>query len=123
MKKMATKKVRTPGVRDIGIDVPPPTATCKDKNCPFHGTLRVRGQQFDGTCVSARMTLTAIVEREYLRFVHKYERYEKRTKRFKVHNPPCLGIQVGDKVRLIECRPLSKTVSFVAIARIPGVPA
>jgi len=120
---MPEKKVTAPPARDIGIDVPPPAAACEDKNCPFHGSLRVRGQVFDGTVVSARMTRTAVVEREYLRYVHKYERFEKRTKRFKVHNPPCLGIQVGDGVRLIECRPLSKTVSFVAIARFPGVPA
>ena len=31
---------------------------------------------------------------------------------------PCLGLKVGDKVRIAECRPLSKTVSFVVIEKV-----
>ncbi len=101
--------------RDIGIDVPAPAKACDDRHCPFHGTLPVRGQLFEGTVVSARMQLTVVVEREYLRYIRKYERYEKRTKRFMAHNPPCLDLKVGDRVVLMECRPVSKTVAFVAI--------
>lgn len=101
--------------RDIGIDVPKPSKGCDDRHCPFHGTLPVRGQTFEGTVVSARMERTVVVEREYLRFITKYERYEKRTKRFCVHSPPCLELKEGDRVVLMECRPIAKTVSFVAI--------
>ena len=107
--------------RNIGLDVPPPQGTCEDLRCPFHGALRVRGQSFEGVVVSDRMAGTLVVEREYLRLIPKYERYEKRTKRFMVHNPPCLGIGVGDSVTIVECRPLSKTVTFVAVARHPEV--
>jgi small subunit ribosomal protein S17 len=28
-----------------------------------------------------------------------------------------LGVKAGDKVRIMECRPLSKTVSFVIIEK------
>lgn len=101
--------------RDIGIDVPKPEGTCQDRHCPFHGTLPVRGQTFEGRVVSIRMNRTAVVERDYLRYIRKFERYEKRTKRFHVHNPPCLGLRDGDRVVLMECRPIAKTVSFVAI--------
>lgn len=101
--------------RDIGIDVPKPAKACEDRHCPFHGTLPVRGQVFAGTVVSARMERTVVVERTYLRYVSKYERYEKRTKRFLVHSPPCLELKEGDPVVLMECRPIAKTVSFVAI--------
>lgn len=101
--------------RDIGIDVPKPTKACDDRHCPFHGTLPVRGQTFEGVVVSTHMQRTAIVEREHLRYIQKFERYEKRTKRFYVHSPPCLGLKDGDRVLLMECRPISKTVSFVAI--------
>ncbi len=103
------------GSRDIGIDVPKPGKACEDVHCPFHGTLPVRGQSFEGTVVSTKMQRTAVVERQYLRFIRKYERYEKRTKRFMVHSPPCLELAVGDRVLLMECRPIAKTVSFVAI--------
>jgi len=101
--------------RDIGIDVPKPAKACADVHCPFHGTLPVRGQTFEGTVVSTRMQRTVVVERKYTRFIRKYERYEKRTKRMRVHSPPCLGLREGDHVVLMECRPIAKTVSFVAI--------
>ena len=101
--------------RDIGIDVPKPVKGCADVHCPFHGTLPVRGQSFEGTVVSTKMQRTVVVERHYLRYIRKYERYEKRTKRFQVHSPPCLELKDGDRVTLMECRPIAKTVSFVAI--------
>ncbi len=104
-----------PAVRDIGIDVPPPSGTCVDHHCPFHGSLRVRGQAIDGVVVSTAMERTVIVERERLHFIPKFERYEKRTRRIPAHAPPCLGLAVGSRVTVMECRPLSKTVSFVAI--------
>lgn len=104
-------------VRDIGIDVKPPEATCEDRNCPFHGNLPVRGQIIDGVVVSTKMDKTAVVERNYLKYHKKYERYEKRTSRYMVHNPPCLQVNVGDKVRIMECRPISKTVSFVIVEK------
>jgi small subunit ribosomal protein S17 len=104
-------------VRDIGLDVPVPETPCDDKKCPFHGNLRVRGQIMDCVVASTRMDQTAVVVRERLHRIAKYDRYEKRTSRFRVHNPPCLNLQPGDKVTVAECRPLSKTVSYVAIAR------
>ncbi len=109
-------------VRDIGIDVPTPQKTCTDEHCPFHGKLSVRGQILEGTVVSTKMQRTAVVEREYLRYLHKFERFEKRTRRMNVHAPPCLGLSVGDRVTLMECRPLGKTVHFVAV-RNQGVAA
>ncbi|MGD0057553.1 MAG: 30S ribosomal protein S17 [Methanomassiliicoccales archaeon] len=104
-------------VRDIGIDVKAPETTCDDKNCPFHGQLPVRGLSLDGVVVSTKMDKTAIVERKYLRYVEKYERYEKRTSRYAAHNPPCLGAKIGDKVTIMECRSISKTVSFTIIGK------
>ncbi len=101
--------------RDIGIDVPPPSGTCTDLHCPFHGSLRVRGQILEGVVVLAAMMHTVVVERARLRYIQKYERFEKRTRRIPAHAPPCLGLTVGSRVTLMECRPLSKTVSFVAI--------
>ena len=103
------------GARDIGIDVPRPAKACADRHCPFHGTLPVRGQIMAGRVMSAKMIGTAVVERERLRYLPKFERYEKRTKRFHVHDPPCLDLKLGDRVVLMECRPIAKTVSFVAI--------
>jgi small subunit ribosomal protein S17 len=61
---------------------------------------------------------TLVVEREYTRYIPKYERYEKRTSKYLVHNPPCLGVNVGDSVKIAECRPLSKAVAFVVVQKL-----
>lgn len=103
--------------KDIGIDVKAPETTCADIHCPFHGKLSVRGQVIDGTVVSDKMKNTAVVERNYLKYDSKYERYVKKTSRYSAHCPPCLGVKAGDEVKLVECRPLSKTVSFVIVEK------
>nr|AKQ01764.1 30S ribosomal protein S17, small subunit ribosomal protein S17 [uncultured euryarchaeote Rifle_16ft_4_minimus_25120]AKQ03178.1 30S ribosomal protein S17, small subunit ribosomal protein S17 [uncultured euryarchaeote Rifle_16ft_4_minimus_37884] len=105
----------SPSARDIGIDVPLPPKACTDRKCPFHGNLPVRGQMLEGVVVSIKMQHTAVIEREYLRYIQKYERYEKRTRRMNVHAPPCIGLQVGNRVTIMECKPLAKTVHFVAV--------
>ncbi|RLG22156.1 30S ribosomal protein S17 [Methanosarcinales archaeon] len=102
-------------MKDIGIDVKPPEKECDDENCPFHGRLSVRGQIFEGVVVSDKMEKTVVVEREYERFIRKYERYEKRRSRLHAHNPPCIDAKIGDRVVIMECRPLSKTKSFVVV--------
>ena len=104
--------------RNIGLNVDPPSEVCNDVDCPFHGTLPVRGQVITGIVVSNKMRDCISVKREYMHFVKKYERYEKRTSTYHAHCPPCLKVKEGDKVRIAECRPLSKTVSFVAIKKM-----
>jgi small subunit ribosomal protein S17 len=101
--------------RDIGLDVRAPKARCDDRHCPFHGRLPVRGQVLEGTVVSTSMQRTAVVERTLLHFLPKFERYEKRRRRYLAHAPSCLGIEVGHRVRIAETRPLSKLVSFCIV--------
>lgn len=101
--------------KDIGLSVKPPETACTDANCPFHGSLPVRGQVITGKVVSDRMMGTVVVERTYLHFVGKYNRYEKRGSRIHAHNPPCIQAKTGDMVRIAECRPLSKTTTYVVV--------
>jgi len=108
-RKMETKKI------DIGVDVIPPKEKCNDKNCPFHGTLPVRGQIIEGVVVSDRMQKTVVVKKKYKRYIPKYERYEWRSGKYQAHNPPCINAKVGATVKIMECRPLSKTKTFVVI--------
>ena len=104
--------------RDIGIVLESPKSICNDTNCPFHGNLTVRGRQFTGTIVSAKMRKTAVVEFGRLHFLNKYERYEKRRTKLKVHNPECINAKYGDIVKIMECRPLSKTKNFVIVQKV-----
>ena len=102
-------------VKNIGIKVAKPKEKCNDGNCPFHGKLQCRGRIFVGTVISVKMQKTTIVEWGHKHFLRKYERYEKRKSRVKVHNPTCINVNEGDIVKIMECRPLSKTKNFVIV--------
>jgi small subunit ribosomal protein S17 len=104
-------------MRDIGIDVRPPEKDCSDAHCPFHGSLKVRGQLIKGVVASDKMKGTVVVRRDYHHYLRKYERYEKRRSRLMAHNPPCISARVGDEVEIMECRPLSKGTSFVVVEK------
>lgn len=95
-----------------------PKKTCSDRNCPFHGELPVRGRVLEGTVVSAKMDKTVVVRRDYIHYVPKFMRYERRRSRIPSHNPPCINVKEGDHVRIVECRPISKTVSFVVVEKL-----
>jgi small subunit ribosomal protein S17 len=116
-KKKVAKKVERPP-RNIGLEVTPPADSCNDPTCPFHGTLSVRGQIIDGFIISIRMDKSVVVRKEHLRYLPKYERYEKRSNHYTAHNPACIDAQEGEKVKIAECRPLSKTKSFVVVERL-----
>ena len=105
-------------VKDIGYDVKQPEKECDDPDCPFHGKLPVRGKILEGNVVSSKMSKTVIVERNYLHFFPKYERYERRRSRIAAHNPACINAKKGDRVKIAECRPLSKTKHFVVIEKV-----
>ena len=106
-------------VRDIGLALKQvPKEDCNDRHCAFHGNLKVRGREFVGNIVKSSAQKTAVIEWERLFFIPKYQRYEKRKSRLQVHNPACMGVKVGDKVRIVESRPISKTKNFVIIERL-----
>ncbi|SCU80393.1 LADA_0B07140g1_1 [Lachancea dasiensis] len=83
-----------------------------DKKCPFTGLVSIRGKILSGVVVSAKMHRTIIIRRDYLHYVPKYNRYEKRHKNVPVHVSPAFRVQVGDIVTVGQCRPISKTVRF-----------
>ena len=95
-----------------------PRKTCDDRNCPFHGTLSTRGRVMEGVVVSAKMDKTVVVRRDYLKYVPKFKRYERRHGHIPAHSPPCLNVEEGNRVKIVECRPLSKTVSFVVVEKV-----
>lgn len=104
--------------KEIGLGIKGPRKSCDDRNCPFHGRLAVRGKILDGTVATSKMSRTIVVERDYLHYVKKYLRYEKRRSRILAHSPPCLEVMEGDRVRIAECRPISKEVAFVVVEKL-----
>ena len=102
-------------VRNIGVSVIAPRKTCQDDLCPFHGTLSVRGKLLTGIVTSAKAPKMIVVSREYPRPVQKYKRFERSRSRLHAYLPSCMDVNEGQEVRIAECRPLSKTVSFVVV--------
>lgn len=84
-----------------------------DKKCPFTGNVAIRGRIIKGMVTSTKMDKTIIVRRDYLHFIKKYSRYQKRHTNIPAHCSPAFKrIKVGDIVTIGQCRPLSKTVRF-----------
>ena len=69
-----------------------------DKKCPFTGDVSIRGRILTGVVHSTKMTNTIIIRREYLHFIPKYRRYEKRHKNLAVHCSPAFRVEQGDLV-------------------------
>ena len=58
------------------------------------------------------MKNTIIIRRDYLHYIKKYNRFEKRHKNVAAHCSPAFRVKVGDIVTVGQCRPLTKTVRF-----------
>ena len=113
----ALKKSDLRYVRNVGLGFKTPRTAIEgnyiDKKCPFTGSVSIRGRILRGVVASTKMERTIIVRRDYLHFIKKYDRYEKRHKNIAAHLSPCFEkVKVGDVVTIGECRPLSKTVRF-----------
>merc|ERR1711939_1293665 len=83
-----------------------------DKKCPFTGNVSIRGKILRGVVHRTFIKNTITVRRDYLHYITKYRRYEKRHKMISAHCAPCFDARPGDEVMIGECRPLSKTVRF-----------
>merc|ERR1711934_1246795 len=67
----------------LGFKIPKTASEGKyvDKKCPFTGAVSIRGKIIRGVVKSAgKMTNTITVRRDYLHYIRKYKRYEKRHK-------------------------------------------
>jgi small subunit ribosomal protein S17 len=106
-------------VKNVGIEgVSPPADKCNDDECPFHGSLRVRGITMVGKVEKFKSPKMAVVSRNYVFFDRKYKRYLTKTSKIHVRVPSCIKISVGDAVLIGETRKLAKSVSFVLLGKV-----
>lgn len=77
-------------------------------------TPQTKPQSFKGVVVKTAMKDTATVE--VSRYVKhpKYKKYQVRTKKYLAHDPGNT-VQVGDKVVIVACRPISKLKRFKVV--------
>jgi len=115
-RKIATKK-RGPQrfCKSIGLGFKVPAEAKSgyvDKKCPFTSNVSIRGRMLTGVVKTNKMKRTIVVRRDYIHLVKKYRRYEKRHSNTSAHCSPAFRVNVGDRVTIGQCRPLSKTVRY-----------
>ncbi len=103
--------------RDIGLNVKTPKEEPRegDKKNPFNGTLPVRGKLFEGKVVKAKGKDTVVLQKEAPVYFSKFKRYARGKSTIHAHVPGCIDVSSGDHVLTAECRPISKSVSYVVI--------
>ena len=94
-------------------------AVCNDSKCHIHGNLKVRGRVFEGR-VTKKFPTRIVIELERRIYSRKYERYFKSKTKIHAHLSKCMEseINLGDLIKIQECRPLSKIIHFVVIKKI-----
>lgn len=60
-----------------------------DKKCPFTGNVSIRGRILTGVVQKMKMQRTIVIRRDYLHYIRKYNRFEKRHRNMSVHLSPC----------------------------------
>ena len=103
--------------RDIGLAVKKPTKKPLDNenNNPFAGSLTIRGKIFEGVVTKAKAKDTVVLERNAPTYFTKFRRYGRSKNKIHAHVPSNLDVNEGDTVIAAECRPISKSVSFVVV--------
>jgi small subunit ribosomal protein S17 len=74
-------------------------------------TKTTKPQSFKGVVVKTAMKDTATVAVSRFVMHPKYKKYQKRTQKYLVHDVGNTA-QVGDKVTIVACRPISKLKRF-----------
>ena len=102
---------------NIGLPIKNPNKkTIKnDKNNPFNGSLAIRGKIFEGIVINAKANGTVVIERESQINFTKFKRFGRSKNKIHAHVPSNLNVQEGNYVMAAECRPISKSVSFVVV--------
>merc|ERR1711998_249410 len=98
----------------LGIKTPRTAieGTYVDKKSPWTGNVQIRGKLITGVIKTTKMKNTVIIRKDYLHYIKKYNRFEKRHKNTPVHVSPAFRVKAGDEILAGQCRPISKTVRF-----------
>jgi small subunit ribosomal protein S11e len=120
VRNKTTKRADKRLVHNVGLGIKTPKDARRlnyiDKKCPFVGNVAIRGRLLTGVVTKLKMQRTCTLRRDYLHYIKKYNRFEKRHKMLSAHLSPCFrDIAIGDLVTVGECRPLAKTVKFNVI--------
>ena len=76
-----------------------------------------RGRIFQGI-ITKKFPKRVVIELERVVYVPKYESYYKKKTRLHARLPENIEVNIGDLIKIQECRPLSKIIHFIVIEKI-----
>ena len=81
--------------------------------------IGTRGRVFEGIVIK-KFPKRVTIEFERMIYVRKYERYAKSKTKIHARLPEKIEkeVNIGDLIRVQECRPLSKIIHFIVIKKI-----
>src|SRR3989344_4764892 len=91
--------------------------TSGTKNEISWSKVSTRGRTFEGY-VTKKFSDRIVLEFERTVFIKKYERFMKKKTRLHAKLPSEINVEVGDLVKVRECRPLSKIIHFIVINKV-----
>lgn|SRR3989338_5711003 len=80
-------------------------------------TVGTHGRTFEGFVIKKFQT-RVVVDFERMVYVKKYQRFYKKKTRLHARLPIKIDIEIGDYIRIQQCRPLSKIIHFVVVEKI-----
>ncbi len=82
-------------------------------------SINPRGKIFEGV-VTAKFHKRITIEFERMVYIRKYERYAKSKTKIHARLPVSMEneVNVGDLIRVQECRPLSKIIHFIVVKKL-----
>lgn len=80
------------------------------------------GKIFEGV-VKKKLQKRVVIEFERMVYIRKYERYAKSRTKIHARLPYEMenDVNIGDLVRVQECRPLSKIIHFIVVKKLKDV--
>ena len=80
--------------------------------------VNTRGRIFEGI-VTKKFPTRVAIEIERILYIKKYERFYKKKTRIHARLPDSMAneINVGDYIKVQECRPLSKIIHFIVLGK------
>src|SRR3989344_4499119 len=79
-----------------------------------------RGRIFEGTVVK-KFPNRVVIEFERTVKIRKYERFYKKKTKIHARLPSGMKIEVGDYIKVQECRPLSKIIHAIVLEKVRSV--
>ena len=76
-----------------------------------------RGRTFEGF-VTKKFPTRVVIEFDNPIYVSKYERFFRKKTRIHANLPKNMNVEVGDYVRVQECRPISKIIHHVVVKKL-----